>query len=107
MIVQCLYILPCLDVPYAYCCVTGAADNDVLVVLEAENAARVSAESTCAFGFFLIPHFDCIVSQAADNFLIVVLKAIYAFAVLGSTVDFLLITLAFCPVLVYLLKGNY
>lgn len=104
MIVQCLNIFTCFDVPYAHRCVTGAAYNNVLVVLKAKDAARVSAQCSRAFGLFLIPDFNCVVAQAANNLFIVVLKAIDAFAVFRSTVDFLLITLTFCPVLVYLLK---
>lgn len=73
VIVESLHVLAGLNVPNSNCGVTRAANDYVLVVLKAEDAARVSAQGFGAFGLLFVPYFYRVVAQAAYYFIVIVL----------------------------------
>ena len=62
VVMQGLHVLARVYVPDADGGVRGATHDDVLVVLEAEDAAGVTAERFLAFALLFVPYFDGVVA---------------------------------------------
>jgi hypothetical protein len=74
-------------------------DADLLVVLQAEDGARVAGENPLVLLQRLpVPHLDGVVPEAGHDLGVVVLQAVDALAVLAAAVDPLQVVLAASPV---------
>ena len=99
MVDQCVDHLPGLHVPDPHGAVRGAGDDDLVVVLQAEDGASVASEDLAVLLQGLpVPHLDGVVPQAAHNLAVVVLEAVDALAVLTPAVYPLEVVLPAPPV---------
>ena len=91
--------LPGLHVPDPDGGVRGSGDDDLVVVLEAEDGARVAGEDLAVLLEGLpVPHLDGVVPQSAHDLVIVVLEAVHPFTVLTPAVYPLEIVFTASPV---------
>ena len=91
--------LPGLHVPDPDGGVRGSRDDDLVVVLEAEDGARVAGEDLAVLLQGLpVPHLDGVVPQSAHDLAVVVLEAVDTLAVLTPAVDPLEVVLPAPPV---------
>ena len=91
--------LPGLHVPDPDGGVRGSGDDDLVVVLEAEDGARVAGEDLAVLLEGLpVPHLDGVVPQSAHDLVIVVLEAVHPFTVLAPAVYPLEIVFTASPV---------
>ena len=91
--------LPGLHVPDPHGAVGGPGDDDLVVVLEAEDGASVASEDLAVLLQGLsVPHLDGVVPQSAHDLAVVVLEAVDTLAVLTPAVDPLEVVLPAPPV---------